>query len=122
MKVLYRYQLYYDLVPDPETVDESMFIANFREVSFKVVEETKATYLFYDLKGNIRRVLKGAVNSYAHDNKDKALKCFYHRTMKHKNIMIGKSKCLNLLLKKVLQENQSIIYKKINYDTRLSNI
>jgi len=117
MNVLYRYQLYYDLVPDPETFNDSMYVAGVKEVQFLISKETKATYLFIDLKGKLRRVRKGVKNSYAHDNKPDALRCFYHRTLRHKSIMIGKADCLKVLLKRVLNENKSIIYNKENGTT-----
>lgn len=108
MKQLFRYQLEYDL-----KVSENEYFAEYCAImvlkTVDVLKETKHSYVIKDHNGKVRRIFKDSQNTYAHENKDAALRCFYHRTKKYCAILRGKSEIIKELLKKVEVENKEII-------------
>jgi hypothetical protein len=101
MKKVYRYQLYYYLKPDELNLDESVFAVDYQLIEIEVIKETSGSYLIRDLKGKERRIMKGAINSYAHDTKEAAMSCFYHRSLRHAGKMKNKASLIFEMLKDV---------------------
>lgn len=112
MKQLFRYQLSYYLECDQEDGEISRIKAEMLLRMIDVISETKCTYVVKDHNGKIRRIFKNACNTYAHEKKEDALKCFYHRTNTYRNILYNKSMIIKNLLKNVLKENRDIFIFK----------
>ena len=112
MKELYRFQLDYDLEPIGDDPEGCRFIAVMGEMRVPVISETKATFTIKDNKGKVRRIMKGAINTYAHEKREDALKNFYHRTRSYENILRSKCCVINELLEKVKKEHGHIIFGK----------
>ena len=113
MKQLFRYQLVYDLKYDGDSVDYCEIVAKMQLKMIDVIKETKGTFIINDLNGKERRIMKDASNTYAHESKEDALRCFYFRTRRYASILAGKSKIIKELLKEVRENNNDIIIKNL---------